>query len=69
MKYNATCVEPRCFLVKDDSYGQETELSLTDLQRFIESENQRLETDNGFWAKDIVVKIEYKVRRCRLTSG
>jgi hypothetical protein len=30
------------------------------LCRYIESENQRLENDNGFWAKDIVVKIEYK---------
>lgn len=60
MKYNATCVEPRCFLLKDDSYGREEEMSLPDLQRYIESENQRLENDNGFWAKDIVVKIEYK---------
>jgi GTPase SAR1 family protein len=60
MKYNATAVEPRCFLLKDDSYGREEEMSLPDLQRYIEAENQRLENDNGFWAKDIVVKIEYK---------
>ena len=60
MKYNPTCVEPRCFLLKDDSYGREEEMTLPDLQRYIESENQRLENDNGFWAKDIVVKIEYK---------
>ena len=60
MKYNASCVEPRCFLLRDESYGREEEMSLPDLQRYIESENQRLENDNGFWAKDIVVKIEYK---------
>ena len=23
MKYNATCVEPRCFLLRDDNYGRE----------------------------------------------
>ena len=46
--------------MKDDSYGREEEMSLPDLQRYVESENQRLENDNGFWAKDIVVKIEYK---------
>ena len=60
MKYNATAVEPRCYLLKDDSYGREEEMTLPDLQRYIEAENQRLENDNGFWAKDIVVKIEYK---------
>ena len=43
MKYNATCVEPRCFLLRDDNYGREEEMTLPDLQRYIESENQRLE--------------------------
>jgi hypothetical protein len=61
MKYNASCVDPRCFLLKEDSFnGGEEEMSLPDLQRYIESENARLENDNGFWAKDIVVRIEYK---------
>ena len=60
MKYKADCEEPRCFLLKDDSYGREEEMSLPDLQRYIESENQRLENENGFWAK---------VGRCRLTPG
>jgi hypothetical protein len=36
--------------MKDDSYGREEEMSLPDLQRYVESENQRLENDNGFWA-------------------
>lgn len=60
MKYNHNAVEPRCFLVKDDTLGREEELSLPELQAFIESENARLEQENSFWAKDIVVKIEYK---------
>ena len=61
MKYNASCVDPRCFLLREDSFsGGEEEMSLPDLQRYIESENRRLESDNGFWAKDIVVRIEYK---------
>jgi hypothetical protein len=61
MKYNASCVDPRCFLLREDSFvGGEEEMSLPDLQRYIESENRRLENDNGFWAKDIVVRIEYK---------
>ena len=60
MKYNHNCVEPRCYLVKDDTLGKEEELSLPELQAFIESENARLEQENSFWAKDIVVKIEYK---------
>lgn len=60
MKYNPTAVEPRCFLIKDDNLGREEELSLPELQAHIEGENRRLEHENGFWAKDIVVKIEYK---------
>ena len=60
MKYNHNAVEPRCYLVKDDTLGKEEELSLPELQAFIESENSRLEQENSFWAKDIVVKIEYK---------
>ena len=60
MKYNHNCVEPRCYLVKDDTLGKEEELSLPELQAFIESENARLEQENSFWAKDIVVNIGYK---------
>ena len=35
-------------------------MSLEDLQEHIEGENRRLEAEHGFWAKEIVVKIEYK---------
>lgn len=30
------------------------------LQEYIENENARLEREQQFWAKEIVVKIEYK---------
>ena len=35
-------------------------LALGMLQDYIESENARLEREQQFWAKEIVVKIEYK---------
>ena len=35
-------------------------MSLEDLQEHIEGENRRLDAEHGFWAKEIVVKIEYK---------
>eukprot|EP00976_Prorocentrum_cordatum_P088654 1187418-Prorocentrum_minimum.AAC.2 len=60
MKYNAACMEPVCWLVRDDTLREE-ELSLSDLREYIEAENRRLEQDHEqFWAKEIVVKIEYK---------
>ncbi|CAM6084481.1 unnamed protein product [Calypogeia fissa] len=61
MKYNAECAEPRCFLVSDDRPPMEEEKTLEELQAYIESENLRLEREVcQFWAKEIVVKIEYK---------
>ena len=59
MKYNASCVEPHCFLISDR--GEEDERTLEELQEYIEAENRRLERESDkFWAKEIVVKIEYK---------
>ncbi|KAL0045566.1 hypothetical protein WJX82_010232 [Trebouxia sp. C0006] len=58
MKYNAACVQPNCFLITED-YGEQ-EVTLEELQDYIESENARLEREQQFWAKEIVVKIEYK---------
>lgn len=34
--------------------------TVTTLQEYIENENQRLEREQQFWSKEIVVKIEYK---------
>mmetsp|Transcript_3618 Transcript_3618/g.13104 ORF Transcript_3618/g.13104 Transcript_3618/m.13104 type:complete len:836 (-) Transcript_3618:783-3290(-) len=59
MKYNSTCIEPHCFLIMEGAV--ETEVTLEELQEYIESENRRLEAEHDkFWAKEIVVRIEYK---------
>ena len=60
LSYNAACLLPRCYLLKES--GVEEEMTLEDLQEHIEAENRRLEAEHGFWAREIVVKIEYKVR-------
>eukprot|EP00249_Psilotum_nudum_P012773 c23975_g1_i1 orf=519-3485(+) len=61
MKYNAACLEPLCYLVSDDRPAVEEERTLEELQAYIEAENMRLEREPcQFWAKEIVVKIEYK---------
>jgi Dynamin family len=58
MKYNSACKVPHCFLV-DDS-GQDQEMALEELQEFIEQENQKLNAENRFSNKDIIVKIHYR---------
>ncbi|KAK9918350.1 hypothetical protein WJX75_003404 [Coccomyxa subellipsoidea] len=58
MKYNSGCVQPTCYLMLEDVGEQE--VSLEELQEYIENENQRLEREQQFWSKEIVVKIEYK---------
>ena len=70
MKYNASCVEPLCFLCGEGGENGRggggandmEEHTLEELQEYIESENRRLESEasDNFWAKEIVVKIEYK---------
>ena len=68
MKYNSACVQPVCFLCTDDSSAassspasnEDAELTLEELREYIEAENARLEREGQFWAKEIVVKIEYK---------
>ncbi|GAQ80690.1 dynamin family protein [Klebsormidium nitens] len=61
MKYNPECIEPRCYLITDDRRMKEEERTLEELQDHIESENHRLEQEAlQFWAKEIVVRIEYK---------
>lgn len=46
-----------CIDLQDSSHACHLAL---DLQDYIESENARLEREQQFWAKEIVVKIEYK---------
>ncbi|KAF8057143.1 ARC5 [Scenedesmus sp. PABB004] len=58
MKYNASAVQPVCFLLTEDC--GESEVSLEELQEHIHDENARLEEEGQFWSKEIVVRIEYK---------
>jgi len=58
MKYNPSCVQPACYLVTEEL--QEREMGLEELQDYIEAENSRLEVEEKFLSKEIVVKIEYK---------
>ncbi|GAX84335.1 hypothetical protein CEUSTIGMA_g11757.t1 [Chlamydomonas eustigma] len=60
MKYNANCVQPVCYLLLNDESLLEQQMELQDLQDFIEGENNRLEAEQQFSSKEIVVRIEYK---------
>lgn len=60
MQYNPYCTEPKWFLVGDD--GKESPQSLSDIQDYIERENQRLERDptRSFDSREINLRMEYK---------
>eukprot|EP00879_Flechtneria_rotunda_P027980 GHRR01030050.1.p1 GENE.GHRR01030050.1~~GHRR01030050.1.p1 ORF type:complete len:279 (+),score=71.66 GHRR01030050.1:289-1125(+) len=58
MKYNSAAVQPTCYLLTEDSGEQQ--VTLEELQEYIHQENQRLEDEQQFWSKEIVVRIEYK---------
>uniref|UniRef100_A0A383VV88 Dynamin-type G domain-containing protein n=1 Tax=Tetradesmus obliquus TaxID=3088 RepID=A0A383VV88_TETOB len=58
MKYNKDAVQPCCFLMTEDAGEQE--VTLEELQEHIHHENARLEEEQRFWSKEIVVRIEYK---------
>jgi len=58
MKYNPACILPQCYLITED-FGEQ-EVTLEELQDYIETENARLDAEGQFWSKEIVVKIEYK---------
>eukprot|EP00877_Chromochloris_zofingiensis_P009448 jgi/Chrzof1/4757/Cz14g25040.t1 len=58
MKYDASAVQPNCCLVTDDDGDKE--VTLDELRDHIAQENQRLDLEQAFWAKEIVVKIQYK---------
>jgi Dynamin family len=58
MKYNGACMEPSCFLL--DEQGADRDVTLLELQDYIEAENQRLNAAGQFQNKDIVIRIEYK---------
>lgn len=58
MKYNSACKVPHCFLVGEN--GQDQEMALEELQEYIEEQNQKLNAENRFSNKDIIVKIHYR---------
>ena len=58
MKYNSSCIQPQCYLLTEE-FGEQ-DVSLEELQEYIETENARLDQEGQFWSKEIVVRIEYK---------
>mmetsp|Transcript_99 Transcript_99/g.131 ORF Transcript_99/g.131 Transcript_99/m.131 type:complete len:1001 (+) Transcript_99:67-3069(+) len=60
MQYNPQCTQPKCFLQGED--GVERAKTLSELQEYIESENNRLERDpvRCFESREINIRMEYK---------
>ena len=59
MTYDAEHTEaPRCILV-DDQTGEDTEVTLEQLQLHVRHENERLHAEDRFEEKAIVVKMAY----------
>lgn len=60
MQYNPHCSHPKCFLQDDD--GVERPKTLSEIQRYVEQENKRLERDpvRCFDAREINIRMEYK---------
>ena len=60
MQYNPKYSTPRCYLVGED--GIEREMSLPEIQDYIERENQRLEKDplRSFESREINIRMEYR---------
>ncbi|KAJ1402278.1 P-loop containing nucleoside triphosphate hydrolase [Sesbania bispinosa] len=61
MKYDPQCESPSCYLVSDSDPSLSHQMSLPQIQAYIEAENARLERDScQFSAKEIIIKVEYK---------
>jgi GTPase SAR1 family protein len=60
MQYNPKYSVPRCYLVGEDNV--EREMSLPEIQDYIEAENQRLERDplRSFDSREINIRMEYR---------
>ncbi len=60
MQYNPRCAQPKCFLQEDD--GVERPKTLSEIQRYVEQENKRLERDpvRCFDSREINIRMEYK---------
>ncbi|KAG9141726.1 hypothetical protein Leryth_023792 [Lithospermum erythrorhizon] len=61
MKFNPHCDTPLCHLLSEADPCISQQLSLHQIQEYIEAENMRLERDIcQFSSKEIIIKIEYK---------
>ncbi|KAL3515566.1 hypothetical protein ACH5RR_022468 [Cinchona calisaya] len=61
MKYNPECDSPLCHLLSDSDPCIDQQLSLQEIQTYIEAENMRLEKEPcQFSAKEIIIRVEYK---------
>jgi len=66
MQFHPDCDSPKCYLTMDNDNrgGKEEEkfMSLAEIQKYIESENRRLERDplRSFDAREIRIRVEYK---------
>jgi hypothetical protein len=60
MQYNPNCSHPKCFIQGDD--GVERPKTLSEIQRYVEMENRRLERDpvRCFDSREINIRMEYK---------
>ena len=60
MQYNPQCTYPKCFVQDDD--GVERPKTLTEIQKYVEMENKRLERDpvRCFESREINIRMEYK---------
>ncbi|KAF8014023.1 hypothetical protein BT93_I1784 [Corymbia citriodora subsp. variegata] len=61
MKFDPSCDDPLCHLVSDADPALSRQLSLQEIQAYIEAENMRLECEPcQFSSKEIIIKVEYK---------
>ncbi|KAK9096216.1 hypothetical protein Sjap_021713 [Stephania japonica] len=61
MKYDPHCESPLCRLISDADPVVAEEMSLQQIQAYIEAENMRLEREPcQFWDKEIIILVEYK---------
>ncbi|XP_010030071.2 dynamin-like protein ARC5 isoform X1 [Eucalyptus grandis] len=61
MRFDPSCDDPLCHLVSDADPALSRQLSLHEIQAYIEAENMRLEREPcQFSSKEIIIKVEYK---------
>ncbi|PNH09185.1 Dynamin-like protein ARC5 [Tetrabaena socialis] len=59
MKYNGACTTPACYLKLEDGVSEQ-EMTLGELQAYIDADNAALEREQRFASREVVVRMEYK---------